>query len=737
MVKPSDSTDNKAVLGKAQDRLSATLALSGPVQQVRAVSAARARILAKWGIRTIGDLLWHFPRRYIDMSTRKTIAQARIDDECTIVGAIYALELKRPRPHLDLVEITLTDGTGTLMVTCFRQPWLLDRLSEGMSIAVSGKVEFNYGFKRMTNPFLEVIEGDTRDVKGQVIPIHPATQALTAAWIRRLIANAFEVVMKAEDPLPIALRIKYRLMARIPALHAMHFPHTMQEAHQARRRLAFEEALLLQLHLMMTAHHKLKGIAPVRHCIEGKSIDALNETLPFSLTDEQCMARDAILQEMAAPIPMRHMLLGDVGTGKTAVAAFALVAAVQSHHQAVMMAPTEVLARQHALGLGEWFSRIDISSAFLSASTSSLERERIQKEFACGTIQVLFGTHALLEPDIVGLDISLVVIDEQQRFGVEQRKRLLEKAPRADFLTLTATPIPRTLALAQFGDMSLSYLTERPKNKVKTTTVVLPYSGRGEAYETARIALEEGRQVFVVCPLVGKPPVEKHNDDMPYTEGEKEGSYIYERIDIEDDQDFIDENIHAAREQAKFLRERIFAGWEVGLLHGKLPNDEKQRVMEQFRNNDIQVLVATTVIEVGVDVPNATTMIIEDADRFGLSQLHQLRGRVGRGQHPGQVFLISRSKNPLAHKRLSALERIDDGFALAEFDLSLRQEGDVLGNRQSGISALRLVHVIRDRALIQAAHEDAVSIIQEDPSLTSEIYTPLRMEVVQKFGKVD
>ncbi len=731
MVQRNHDTSSKAVAGVSPDRLAASLAFDDPVSRVRAVSAARATALGKLGITTVRQLLCHFPHRYIDLSRVATIAAAPIGSACTIVGHVHEAKLKRPKPRLTLVETTLVDETGTCIITCFRQPWLADRLKPGMRIAVSGELAFNYGFKRMTNPFIEIIDDDGKEPHGMVVPVHGATGSLSTAWMRRLTANALEHCCGLEDPMPATLRRRYRLCSRQAALRMIHRPESMDEVHQARRRLVYEEVLMLEIQLMQAdALNGQKGQATA-HCIDGPHREALRAALPFALTDDQQQAIDQISQQLAAPRRAHHMLLGDVGSGKTVVAAFALSAAADTGTQAAMMAPTEVLAAQYASSLGPLLDAAQISWGLLTASTPPDERARLLQQTADGSLCVLFGTHALLEPQVVFARCSVVVIDEQQRFGVSQREALAAKGAEADILSMTATPIPRSLALTLFGNMTLSYLRGLPGHAAGRSTKVLPRTARGEAYGMACDRLEAGQQVFVVCPLVGRPAsAEEDREDG----ASQEADYAFSSIAIESQDDLVQgDDAKAAIEQARFLQDKTFAAYKVGLLHGRMSGDQKRQVMQDFRDGSIDVLVATTVIEVGIDVPNATVMIIEDADRFGLSQLHQLRGRVGRGSHAGQVYLVSGSKAPMALERLAAMERTEDGFELAEYDLSLRREGDILGNRQHGTSSLKLVNVIRDAAVIQAAHDDAADIMQVDPSLRQPENRALSREMARTF----
>lgn len=715
----------------APDRLAATLALEEPVSRVKLVSPARAEALGGLGIATVRDLVCHFPRRYVDLSAKKTVLEARIGEQCTIEGVVHEVKLKRPRPKLTLVEISLVDDTGVLMVTMFRQPWLANSLQAGMRLAVAGKLEFGYGFKRMTNPYLEELGQDV--ARGVVVPVHPATEKITPAWMRRIVGNALDQTLGVLDPLPLDLRVKYRLMSRGCALRGIHFPSSMEEARAARRRLAYEELLMLELHLLMSARERSEGRQAARHVVDGPFARAFRGALPFSLTDEQELAVSQILEKMASPFVMNHLLLGDVGTGKTVVAGFALAAAADSGGQALLAAPTEVLARQHGESLGALLDAAGVSFAVLTGSTSEADRATICALFAQGSLDVLMGTHALLEEDVLGANVTLVVIDEQQRFGVEQRARLLAKGSAPDALYLTATPIPRSLALALFGDLTLSYIKRRPNDSVNRTTRVLRKDERGRAYDAALSALARGEQVYVVCPLVGQDADER---DARSGAGHAPSDEEYHPVvSVEGDDDLRDDDVAAASREARMLQESTFIDYRVELLHGKMASAEKQAVMERFRTGETNVLVATTVIEVGVDVPNATVMIIEDADRFGLSQLHQLRGRVGRGNLAAEVFLVSASKHEAALARLSAMESTDDGYELAAYDLSLRREGDILGNRQHGASALKLVNVVRDAAMVEAARNDAWSILELDPELEDEDHRALARELRLLFGR--
>lgn len=714
---PSQRT-RKADRKAHSDRLSATLRFDAPVTVIPQVSEQRARSLEARGITRVRDLLDRFPRRYIDMSQVLTIAQARIGDSCTIAARIHELKTKQPRRNLSILEITLVDDTGTLIVTCFNQPWLAQKLATGMLLSVSGTIEFNYGFKRLTNPLIAQIEkGD--EAQGIIQPVHGTVNQLSPALMKRMITNALEATRGLYDPLPLALRRRYRLCSRGQAYRAIHKPSSMADVAMARRRLLYEELFFLELQLVSDERDRAARFTPFEQGSDEALIASTCAAIPFTLSNEQQVAVAQIAQDMAAPRIMDRMLLGDVGTGKTIVSLFALVIAVRNGHQAAMVGPTEILVRQYGRALGPLLDALGIAWAVLTGTTPAEEQADILARLQDGTLSVCFGTHALFEPSIQFADCSFICFDEQQRFGVEQRERLLAKAPGADVLSMTATPIPRSLALALYGTTALSYLRQAPHLKSARTTQVLPFTEEAVGYDAIRAALARGEQAYVVCPLIGVPTKELASDD---TEDEEQIEYALVEFGLESDAiiDNASPNtdasglVSAAEQHAEILQNQVFPDARVALLHGRLSAEQKSAIMEDFVAGKIDILVSTTIVEVGVDVPNATVMIIEDADRFGLAQLHQLRGRVGRGTKPGEIFLVTRSKAPGALERLRAMEVTEEGFELSEIDLAQRKEGDVFGARQHGASSLRLVNVIRDSAVIEAAYRDAYDIVMGD-----------------------
>lgn len=698
------------------------------VSKVRAVSPARAKNLSKLGISTVRSLLENYPRRYIDLSNVESAARAPIGQFVTVVGTVDEIVEKQPRKRLHILEVSVFDGTGVIIAAWFRQPWMTAKFERGMRVAFSGKVTFEYGFKRMANPHVAFLgepgQGQTHLV--QMLAVHPATEGISTTWMRRFIANALEQTADMTDPLPAYLRLKHNLIGKKAALRQIHFPENNMQMLQARRRLAYEEVLRLQIEMMRLRRAETRDGEPTAH-VPGRRMDELRAQLPYTLTSEQEQAIADIVDDMIAPRSMNRMLLGDVGTGKTIVAAFALALSADSGCQAAMMAPTEVLARQYASKLGPLFDAAHVSWGILTGSTASEERERLLTAAQDGTLQVLFGTHALIEPTVSFARLSLVIIDEQHRFGVNQRAALRMKGPGCDLLVMTATPIPRTLALTLYGDLETSYIRMRPGNVLPTHTELISRDARGRAYEAIKEALAQGRQAYVICPLVGLTRERR-------AECIEDGSLL---ASLAGGSDISDPK--AAEEEAARLQRDVFAGYNVGLLTGRMSSEEKQRAMDAFNAGDIDVLVATTVVEVGVDVPNATMMLIEDAERFGLSQLHQLRGRVGRGEHPGTVFLVADpGKDDVDMRaRLDAFVSTTGGFELAEADLRTRHEGDVLGSRQHGAETLKLVNVIDDARLIARAHADALEILDADPDLAAAEHEALAADIERVFANLD
>ena len=712
---------------RAASRLARATILMEDVARLKYVSGAREEALRRLGIESVGDLLLHIPRRYLDFTRAYTIEAAPLGEVCTIVATVDKVGNKPTRKRgMTVTEVYLLDDTGALKVAFFKQPWIAQQLARGDRLAVMGKVEFAYGFKQMASPHFEKLdaEGDT----GSILPVHPATEGMSPAWMRRIVSGALEAAGVFTDPLPARLRAARGLMSLSRTLRCIHFPSALVEVTPARRRLAYDELLLLQLALRLRNDTNLLDVKPIAHAV-GAHVEALRAALPFALSEEQDAAVAEILADMAdGSRVMNRLLLGDVGTGKTAVACVALASVADTGTQACVMAPTSVLAQQYAVKSGSLLERAGITWALLTGATPAAERAIILERLASGELTVLFGTHAVLGDQVVFRRLSLVVIDEQHRFGVGQRNALRAKGPGADLLVMTATPIPRTLALSVYGDLDTSVIRHRPVPGAGVTTRVLESVNRDIAYGTVREALAAGQQTYVICPLVSPQDKADELEDVPGIERDEDGN---ERRMLP---------LHDVEREVERLRQ-VLPGVRVEALHGRMPAREKDAAIEAFRAGDIQVLVSTTVVEVGVDVPNATVMLIENGERFGLATLHQLRGRVGRGSLPGTCYIITeaqtaRGRRTPALERLEALEKSSDGFELAEMDLRLRHEGEILGLRQSGGVTLRFVDLDADTDLIEGAHEDATELLRYAPTLSATATLPLRHEVITRYGDV-
>lgn len=712
---------------RASARVTRACALHEDVTRLKYVSGTREEALRRLGIERVEDLLFHIPFRYLDFSRAYSIETAPIGEVCTIVGTVDRVSNKpTSKRGMTVTEVFLIDETGALKVAFFKQPWLAREFTRGDRLAVMGKVEFAYGFKQMASPHHEKL--DAHGGGGGILPVHRVCEGVSQAWFRRISAVALEDVGVFCDPVPSALRARRGLMSLSRSLRTIHFPRLLAEVPIARRRLAYDELMYLQLALRLRNDGNLLGVRAFGHRV-GECVESLRKALPFSLSGEQEAAVQDILADMRDPNRiMNRLLLGDVGTGKTAVACMALACVADSGSQACVMAPTGVLARQYAVKSGPLLERAGITWALLTGSTPPDERSVILDRIASGDIHVVFGTHAVLNDEVRFDRLTLVVIDEQHRFGVGQRNVLRSKGPGADLLVMTATPIPRTLALSVYGDLDTSIIRNRPVPGAGVTTRVLESTSRDIAYGAIREAVSQGRQAYVICPMVSPQDSPEQLEDVPGLEIDETGRA---RQAV---------TLHDVESEVENVR-RLMPGIRVETLHGKMPAKMKDRIIDEFRSGAVDVLVSTTVVEVGVDVPNATVMLIENGERFGLATLHQLRGRVGRGSMPGECFVLTEvrrkrgSKSP-AWDRLQALAKTDDGFELAEMDLRLRHEGEILGLRQHGGVSLRFVDLDADVDLIEAAHEDSEELLRYSRDLTACAAMPMRHEVIARYGDV-
>jgi len=671
-------------------------ALDVSLQALEGVGPKLAEVAADAGIATIGDLLVRFPHRHRD---RQIVSVASLEPKQQASIAVEVLaNAGRPfrRRGLSILSVKVGDESGTIRATWFNQPWLASKLTEGTQMLLTGSAD-KRGFRVSEYEF----SGDAAE---GLVPVHPGTEQLKAQRLRQWMEQAIRSVGNVLEPLPAELRARRGLPSAADAIRAVHFPESSEEVEAARERLRFEELFLYQAILATRKRsHRAARPAP-RLAKPGESVGRWIESLPFEPTHDQLRAFDEIDADLDSGEPMQRLLMGEVGSGKTVVAVYAMLRALEAGYQAVLMAPTETLAEQHAVTLGKLLAEEATPFALLTGATPAAQRRQYLERLASGELGLIVGTHALIESSVQFARLGLCVVDEQHRFGVAQRKALDAKGVEGmapHILHMTATPIPRTLSLTAYGDLDTTALHELPSGRKPVQTRVVEEGERAGAYEFIRGQLREGRQAFVVCPLV--------------EESEKMQGRAAE--------------VEAERLAAGELRD-----FRVGVIHGQMRSSEKAAAMEAFAAGATDVLVATTVIEVGIDVPNATVMVIEGAERYGISQLHQLRGRVGRGEHASCCLLFPEDAGALARQRLKAVERESDGFKLAEVDLSLRGEGEVLGTRQHGLPRFAVAELPEDAPALEAAREEVLALLREHGSLDAPDLGPLLEAARRRFG---
>jgi len=675
-----------------------------PVERLRGVGDKKQASLRDVGVESVLDLLTTYPRRWVDRSNEARVSDLVTGQEALVLVTVRSVSKRTMRNRKTMIEVQVGDGSGRLHIVFFNQPWRERQLREGLQIMLFGKADVYRGGLQMTNPIVDLIGDRT----GKIVPIYPQSEkANLSTWeIAGWVENALErcAIRSFADPVPSMVRARLGLVDRATAMRGIHAPETMGEKELARRRLAFDELLRVQTVLVMRKRAFEREQRGIRHDMGGVLVRRFHEALPYALTGAQARAIAEIDKDLAGPHPMHRLLQGDVGSGKTVVAVSAMLCAVQGGHQGALMAPTEVLAEQHAAGIRALLADLTVPDpdnlfgdralkvSLLTNRITGQERRDVIAGLADGTIDIVIGTHALIQDAIEFESLGVVVVDEQHRFGVEQRAALRMKGSGAndeervvpDVLVMTATPIPRTAAMTVYGDLDVSVLDELPPGR---TPIVTHWANGGlmelAAWGDVKQAVSEGRQAYVVCPLIDES----------------------EKLEVASAQETYDRLVH---QELKGLR--------IGLLHGRLPSTEKEQVMNAFRARELDVLVATTVIEVGVDVPNATVMVIVDADRFGIAQLHQLRGRVGRGAHASTCWLVTTEVEGPS-PRVEALVKSTDGFELAEVDLDLRGEGTLMNTAQKGRSDLKLASLRRDRELVKLARDAAFQIVDPDPLL--------------------
>jgi ATP-dependent DNA helicase RecG len=687
------------------------LTLQSEVQYVKGVGPGLAAVLRRLDIRTVLDLLQHFPRTHLDRTQFQTIASLVDGQEATVCATVRSVaNFITGRKQIQLVKALLQDETASCTITFFNQPYLYERFRKlrERSVIVSGKVEMFQGEPTLRNVEVEELEeGEQSLSAGRIVPVYPLTEGLAQKTMRKIIRNALQSVEFPPDPLPQELRDKYKLPGVKAAYEEVHFPTDFQKKRLAENRVKFEELFALQLGFALRRHAQKECERGIAFPLSRNWLPNLTQHLDFELTEAQRRVIEEILEDMRAEHPMNRMLQGDVGAGKTVVAAAAISACAQTGFQAAIMAPTDVLAEQHLLTLGSLLARMKIYPAFLSGKLTKAQKDYARAQLRQGRCQVAIGTHALIQEGVEFYRLGLVVIDEQQRFGVLQRARLRQMGPPdavPDVLVMTATPIPRTLALTVHGDLDISVLDELPPGRRSVKTELFDQGARDVAYGKLAQLLLRGEQAYVICPLVEES----------------------EKLSVKASQQVYEE-----------LQER-FEGISVGLLHGQLKPKEKEEAMQRFRRGETRVLAATTVIEVGVDVPNATAILVENAERFGLAQLHQLRGRVARSSRQAHCLLVAAGlQNPETARRLAAICQITDGFKLAELDLEMRGMGEIAGTRQSGVAGFKLANIIRDQKILKAARKEAFALVERDPELALPEHRQLREWMQEQREKLE
>lgn len=696
--KPVGSSSAPASFGRSLDT---------EVKFVKGVGPRVMGILKKLNITTAKDLLYHFPRRYEDRTHFARIASLEHGETATICGVVLTADNVKTRGRLVLTKVVVDDGSGCIVLTWFNQQYRKEQFNKlrGREVVAYGTAQIGRWGVEIGSPEIEVCSDETDSLSSlRIVPIYPLTEGIFQVHLRKIISGAVELYTELlEETLPEEFLDRLDLVDIRTAIRNIHFPESQESLLAARKRLVFEELFVLQLALAM----RKRGIEAPGQGVAFNippDLDAqLKELLPFELTGAQKRVIGEIARDMSRPMCMNRLLQGDVGSGKTAVALAAMMIAVKNGYQAAMMAPTEILAEQHYLGISNLLGDHDLMGIrvdLLTGSLKSKNRRDVTERVASGQTQIVIGTHALIQENVEFRNLGLVIIDEQHRFGVMQRAALTEKGLKPDVLVMTATPIPRTLTLTVYGDLDVSIIDELPPGRKPVKTHWKQVTERRKVYAGVRSLIEQGRQAYVVCPLIEES----------------------EKLQVQ-----------AAAELAEHLQAEIFPDLKIGLLHGGMKSDEKDTVMSAFRAGQIHILVSTTVIEVGVDVRNATVMVIEDAHRFGLAQLHQLRGRVGRGDEQSYCVMICEGNNQDSITRMTTMASTNDGFVIAEEDLKLRGPGEFYGTKQSGMPELTIADIFRDIPILEIARKEAFAIIEKDPGLSNESFAGLRKDLLKKY----
>ncbi|WP_084804318.1 ATP-dependent DNA helicase RecG [Halonatronum saccharophilum] len=672
------------------------------IKYIKGVGEYWAKRLKSLGIEEVKDLLYYFPRDYNDWSQCKKIRDLSNGAKVTVEGKVVSINQISPRRGMDIIKVGINDGTGTLYGVWFNQKYIKKIFKKGQSYLFSGEVKFSYGNFEINNPHYEEVDFNGSLHTARIVPIYPTKKGINQKRLRRIIRNTLDKYKGSiGEVLPSFIMDKYNFATLDKALEGIHFPEDKKLLRKVRGRFAYEELFLLQLILALRKQGSQSEDLGIAHPKENSLVDDFLASLHFELTGAQQRVWKDIRKDMESEYNMNRLLQGDVGAGKTIVATLALLKSVEGGFQGAMMAPTEILAEQHYLGLKEELKPFDIEVGLLVGSLKAKEKRELLAQIEGGEVDIVVGTHALIQEGINFSNLGVAIVDEQHRFGVRQRATLQEKGTNPDVLVMTATPIPRTLALTLYGDLDVSVIDELPPGRKPVLTEWRGAKAKGEIYSFVRKEIEKGRQAYVVCPLVEES----------------------ESLDIE-----------SATELSAYLQEDVFNDFKVGLLHGKMKANEKEEIMEKFRENQINILVSTTVIEVGVNIPNASVMVIEDAQRFGLAQLHQLRGRVGRGKYQSYCILIADPTTDEGKERMKIMTKSTDGFVIAEEDLHLRGPGEFFGTRQHGMPDLKVADILRDHKILEKAREDAFKLVEDDPDFNKEENQILKDILVKNYN---
>lgn len=675
--------------------------MSTPVRYIKGVGPKKAEVLSRLGVNTIGDLMYYLPRRYEDRSKFTSIRELKVGEYHTVRAKVLASGVFTTKRFIPVFQLTVGDSTGILYCVWFNQPFLKGKFKEGDTVIFYGKAE-RYKKLQMNHPDYEFLSTETDSIHvGRIVPVYSLTSDLSQRYLRTLLFEAVNrYINVVEETLPTYVRAKKKIADINFAVRNIHFPNSFDALEKSYKRIVFEEFLLLQIALARKKYGAKEAKNGLKHAGGDDLMESLKKLLPYELTEEQDRAIREVGSDMASAKPMNRLLEGDVGSGKTVVALYALLLTVKNGFQGAIMAPTEILARQHYMTMSELLMPLGINIRLLISGIPKDKKAQIKEEIKNGNINIVCGTHALIQEDVIYNDLGLIIIDEQHKFGVGQRDLLRAKGDHPHMLVMTATPIPRTLALTVYGDLDISIIRQLPKGRRPITTFWVEEDRRNMVYAFIREEVEKGRQVYIVYPRIVRDE----------TTGVKAAAPMYNKI-----------------------QDEIFPDLRVAIIHGKMRSEEKEVIMRKLKNHAYDILVSTVVIEVGIDIPNASCMVIEHADMFGLAQLHQLRGRIGRGEHASYCILIGDPSNEAAERRIAKMVDTQSGFEIAEEDLQIRGPGEFFGTRQHGIPELRFGNILKDFHVMEDARKEAFDIIAKDPSLSDERNAALRKSLEARF----